>query len=213
MPTASPVRLRALTSSRWKRLAIRLVAVAVVVVALLYAFLAFVSIRTNVLWFRSVHVDGVYGTILGAQILLFLVFGVLTAAAVAASALMVIRRRPRLRPDPMRQKWRYRYLRFESVLPHLAGDRRRALPRRPHRLPGDQPLADLRDVAARRSRGTRQDPQFHRDLSYYVAVLPFHRMVVTYLSSIVVLCLVVTLVTGYLYGALPASVPEGRDAG
>ena len=48
----------------------------------------------------------------------------------------------------------------------------------------------------------RTDPQFHRDISYFVSVLPFHKMVVGYLSSIVVTCLVVTLVAGYLYGAL-----------
>ena len=33
--------------------------------------MAFVNIRTNVLWFRSVDAGSVYGTILGAQILLF----------------------------------------------------------------------------------------------------------------------------------------------
>ena len=48
----------------------------------------------------------------------------------------------------------------------------------------------------------RTDPQFHRDISYYVSVLPFHQMVVGYLSSIVLVCLVVTLVAGYLYGAV-----------
>jgi uncharacterized protein len=93
---------------------IRLVGVAIVVIAVVYAFLAFVSIRTNVLWFRSVHVDHVYGTILGAQILLFCVFGILTTAAVAASLVLLIRRRPRFRPDPARQKWRHRYLRYEA---------------------------------------------------------------------------------------------------
>ena len=35
-----------------------------------------------------------------------------------------------------------------------------------------------------------------------MSVLPFHKAVVGYLTSIVVTCLVVTLVAGYLYGAL-----------
>ena len=72
----------------------RLVAAALVAVVLLYAFLAFVGIRTNVLWFRSVHVDDVYGTIIGAQILLFCVFGGLAALSVAAALILVVRRRP-----------------------------------------------------------------------------------------------------------------------
>ena len=38
--------------------------------------------------------------------------------------------------------------------------------------------------------------------SYFVSVLPFHQAVVGWLTSIVVTCLVVTLVAAYLYGAL-----------
>ena len=200
MPAASPARLRALASSRWKRLLIRLVGVAIVVVAAVYAFLAFVSIRTNVLWFRSVHVDHVYGTILGAQILLFCVFGLLTTAAVAASLVLLIRRRPRFRPDPNRQKWRHRYNRYEArfrtwlivVVALYLGVHTGS--RATHRW--------QTYVMWRHSEPWhRTDPQFHRDLSYYVTVLPFHQMVVGYLSSIVVLCLVVTVIAGYLYGA------------
>jgi uncharacterized membrane protein (UPF0182 family) len=201
VPSASPERLRALASSRWKQLAIRLAAVAIVVIAIVYAFLAFVSIRTNVLWFRSVHFVDVYGTILGAQILLFCVFGGLTAAAVAASLVVLIRLRPRFRPDPNRQKWRHRYLRYESrvrawliaVVALYLGVRTGS--RATHRW---QTYA----MWGHAEPWHQTDPQFHRDISYYVSVLPFHRMVVSYLSSIVVVCLVVTIVAGYLYGAL-----------
>jgi uncharacterized protein len=175
------------------------VAVAIVVAAVVYAFLAFVSIRTNVLWFRSVHVDDVYGRILGAQILLFVVFGGLTALAVAASLVALIKRRPTLRPDA-RRVWRSRFRRYEPrvriwlivvVALYLgvhvgtrAGNRWATYVLWRHAQPWH-----------------RTDPQFHRDISYYVAVLPFHRMVVSYLSSIVGICLVVTIVGGYLYGA------------
>jgi uncharacterized membrane protein (UPF0182 family) len=175
--------------------------VVLVLVAVFYAFLAFVNIRTNVLWYGSLDAGSVYGTILGAQILLFVVFGGLTAIAVAASVLVVIRCRPRFRPDPIRQKWRYRYLRYESalrawlvaVLALYLGVRTGS--RAAHRW---QTYVMWRHAAP----WHQKDPQFHRDISYYVSVLPFHRMVVTYLNSIVVVCLVVTVVTGYLYGAL-----------
>jgi uncharacterized membrane protein (UPF0182 family) len=97
-----------------KRLGIRLLVVLVVVFALYQVFMAFVNIRTNVLWYHSVDAGPVYRTILGAQVLLFSVFGLLAALAVAASLLLVVRHRPRFRPDPTRQKWRHRYLRFEK---------------------------------------------------------------------------------------------------
>ena len=102
MPSASPERLRALTSSRLKRLGIRLLVALIALYALYQAFMAFVNIRTNVLWFRSVDAGSVYGTILGAQILLFTVFGVLTALAVAAAlrARGPLRTAVPPRPDP-----------------------------------------------------------------------------------------------------------------
>jgi uncharacterized protein len=201
VPSASPDRLSSVDTPRLKRLGLRLLVVAIVLVALFYAFLAFVNIRTNVLWYRSVHADSVYGTILGAQVLLFTVFGGLTALAVAGSLLLVVRRRPRFRPHPVKQKWRARFLRVESrvrywliaVVAMYLGVR--VGTRATHRW--------QTYLLWRHSQSWHQsDPQFHRDISYFVSVLPFHKMVVNYLSSIVVTCLVVTLVTSYLYGAV-----------
>ncbi|MGA8246205.1 MAG: UPF0182 family protein [Nocardioides sp.] len=201
MPSASRDRLSPVDPSRLKRIGIPLLIVAIVLVALSYAFLAFVNIRTNVLWYRSVHAGSVYGTILGAQILLFTVFGGLTALAVAGSLVLVVRHRPRFRPNPLRQKWRARFLRVESRLRYwliavvavYLGVR--VGTRAAHRW--------QTYLLWRHSQPWhRTDPQFHRDVSYFVSVLPFHKMVVNYLSSIVVTCLVVTLVASYLYGAV-----------
>jgi uncharacterized membrane protein (UPF0182 family) len=176
------------------------VAALIAVVVLFYAFLAFVGIRTNVLWFRSVHVDGVYGTIVRAQVLLFCVFGILAGVAVAASLLLLVRRRPAYRPDPTREVWRYRFLRFEKrfrlwlivLIALYVGVHTGTAAS--HRW---QTYVMWRNAES----WHRTDPQFHRDISYYVSVLPFHRMVVGYLSSIVLICLVATFVAGYLYGA------------
>ena len=201
MPTASPQRLRVLDASRWKRLAIRVLVVVLVLLTVFYGFLAFVNIRTNVLWYDALHAGSVYGTILGAQILLFLVFGTLTSLAVAASLLFVVARRPRFRPDPTRQKWRARFLRYESrvrvwlivVVSLWLGVRVGS--RATHRW--QTYLMWKHSVS-----WGQQDPQFHRDISYFVSVYPFHTMVVGYLRSIVVTCLVVTVIASYLYGAL-----------
>jgi uncharacterized protein len=203
VPTASPARLRVLDASRWKRLGIRVLIVGLALFALFYAFLAFVNVRTNVLWYDSVHAGSVYRTMLGAQILLFVVFGGLTALAVAASLLVVVRSRPKFRPDPTRQKWRARFVRYESrshlriwlivVVSLWLGVR--AGSRATHRW--QTYLMWKHSVS-----WGQQDPQFHRDISYFVSVFPFHKLVVGYLSSIVVTCLVVTVIASYLYGAL-----------
>ncbi len=190
-----------LDASRWKRIGLRLLVIALVLFAVVYAFLAFVNIRTNVLWYHSVDAGSVYGTILGAQILLFAVFGGLTALAVAASLLYVTRHRPRFRPDPVRQKWRARFVRYESrlrvwliiVVSLWLGVR--AGSKATHRW--QTYLMWKHSVS-----WGQQDPQFHRDISYFVSIYPFHKMVVGYLLSIVVTSLVVTVIASYLYGAL-----------
>ena len=201
MPAASQDRFSPVPTSRVKRLGIRL-AVALFVLFLVYeAVMALVNIRTNVLWFRSVDNGSVYSTVLGAQILLFLVFGVLTALAVAGVLTLVVRTRPRFRPDPHRQKWRHRFLRFEKrwrawlivAIALYLGIRMGT--RAAHRW-----QAYLLWRHAQPFHST--DPQFHRDLSYFTSVLPFHLAVVNIVTSIVVTCLVATLIAGYLYGAL-----------
>ncbi len=201
MPAASQDRFSSVRTSRLKRLGIRLLVALVVVYALYEVFMAYVNIRTNVLWYHSVDAGSVYRTILGSQILLFCVFGVLAGLAVAASLLLVVRHRPRFRPDPNRQKWRHRFLRFEKrfrvllivVVALYLGVR--AGTRATHRW---QAYLMWRHAAPFHE----TDPTFHRDLSYYVSDLPFQKAVVGYLTSIVVTCLVVTLVAAYLYGAL-----------
>jgi uncharacterized membrane protein (UPF0182 family) len=201
VPAASPDRFSSVPTSRLKRLGIRLV-VALFVLALVYeAFMAFVNIRTNVLWFHSVDNGSVYGTVLGTQILLFGIFGLLTALAVAGVLVLVLRSRPRFRPDPHRQKWRHRFLRFEQkwrvwlvvAIALYLGIRMGSRATRSWQ-------AFLMWRHAQPFHST--DPQFHRDLSYFVSKLPFQLAVVGYLTSIVVTCLVVTLIAGYLYGAL-----------
>jgi uncharacterized membrane protein (UPF0182 family) len=177
------------------------VAAVIVVIVLGYAFLAYVDIRTNVLWFRSVHVDHVYSTILGAQVLLFCVFGGLAALAVAASLVLLIRYRPAFRPDPNRQVWRHRYLRYERRF-RVWAIVLIALYYGVHTGTAASQRWQTYVLWRHAQPWHHTDAQFHRDISYYVSVLPFHEMVVDYLKSIVVACLVVTFVAGYLYGAV-----------
>jgi uncharacterized protein len=209
VPAAPSETLASVVTSRPARIVIRLAAVVVVLLALWYAFRAFVNIRTNVEWYDSVNAGSVYDRLLGAQVLLFLVFGLLMALAVAASLVLVVRHRPPWRPDPRRHKWRRRFLRAEPrlrvwlivVVSAWLGIR----------LGTKAASRALTYLAWRNSTPWHQtDPQFHRDISYYIDVLPFHRMVVNYLTSIVLTCLVVTLVAAYLYGALRFRV-RGRE--
>jgi uncharacterized membrane protein (UPF0182 family) len=201
VPAASQDRFSSVPTSRLKRFGIRLVVVLFVLALVYEVVMAFVNIRTNMLWFDSVDNGSVYSTVLGTQILLFTVFGLLTGLAVAGVLVLVVRTRPRFRPDPHRQKWRHRFLRFEKkwrvwlivAIALYLGIRMGS--RAAHRWQAYLMWRHAQPFGS-------TDPQFHRDLSYFVSVLPFHLAVVNILTSIVVTCLVATLLAGYLYGAL-----------
>ncbi len=158
MPSASPDTLRAVASSRTKRILIRLVMAAIVLVALWWTLLALINIRTSVLWFRSVHAGDVYGTILWSEILLFVVFGVITAAAVAGSLVWLVRHRPPFRPGPTAQPLAFALPAPREAVPGLDHPRRRDLPRRPDRHPRRTALADLPALAARAALGRAGPP-------------------------------------------------------
>ena len=176
--------------------------VAVVVLALLYyAFSAFVNVSTNVMWFGSVHEHGVYTTILGAQIWLFLIFAVLTALVLGGSLFLLRRRRPRFHPDPEKQKWRFRWQQHDRLVGRYL-------------LPLVVLFFAVRTGSAAAGRWSlwlawrhsapwhQTDPQFHRDISYFVDVYPFHRAVLSLLTGIVVMTIVVSLVVAFMDGAL-----------
>ncbi|MBV9869240.1 MAG: UPF0182 family protein, partial [Frankiaceae bacterium] len=178
-----------------------MIAVAALVV-LGYLFGAFVTIDTNLLWFRSVQHESVYTRTFWTQVLLFALFGSLMAAAVGLSLIAVYRNRPAFTPDPIRQRWRWRYLRLEP---------------RVRTWVFVIVVAYLTITMGSRAAGSWQtwllwrhavhvggpgDPQFHRDASYYMFVYPMHRMVLTYAFRIVATSLVVFLIAAYLYGGL-----------
>jgi len=191
------------TSAR-SRLRRRLLIIAVVIAAIVvlgYAFSAFVTIDTNLLWFRSVDHESVYTRTFWTEALLFAIFGALMAAAIAHTLIVFHRNRPAFEPDPLRQRWRYRFQRVEPrlakwlfiiIVAYLAismGSRATG---------GWQTWLAWRHSV---SFGQR-DPQFHRDVSYYVFVYPLYRMVLTFLFRIVATAIVVLLVAGFAYGAV-----------
>jgi uncharacterized membrane protein (UPF0182 family) len=162
---------------------------------------AFVGIDTNLLWFRAIGHESAYTRRIWTEVLLFATFGSLMAAFVAHTLVVVVRQRPDYRPDPARQRWRYVFSRIEArlrkplfvmivaVLSVLAGSTA---------ANGWQTWLLWRN----RTSVGRTDPEFHRDISYFLFVYPQHRMVLSLLFRIVGTAIVVLLVSAYAYGAL-----------
>ncbi|HWC34724.1 MAG TPA: UPF0182 family protein [Mycobacteriales bacterium] len=184
-----------------RRIIFLLVSGVLVVVAAGWLLNALVGIDTNLLWFRSVGHESTYTRRFWTQALLFATFGSLMAAAVAHTLVVVVRQRPDFKPDPTRQRWRYLFSRIErrlrkllfvvivAVLAVQAGSAAAS---------GWQTWLLWRNAV---TVGTK-DPQFHRDLSYFLFIYPQHRMVLTLLFRVVGTTIIALLVTGYAYGAV-----------
>ncbi len=195
--------------SRLRRIALVVIGLVVVGYGLWYALRAFVSIETNLLWFRSITHESVYTRTLWTEVLLFAVFGVLMAAVVSYTLVVFYRYKPRFRPDPLRQRWRYYYSRLEkrlrvwllAIIVVYFGVSMGA------RASGGWQTW----LAWRNSTKVGQvDPQFHRDVSYFLFVYPLHRMVLTFLFRIVATAIIALLVTAWVYGSLRFRGPQPR---
>lgn len=197
-PSDLPVKV---DPAKLGRIARRLLAVLLVLLLLGYALWQLAGLLTDAFWFDSLGLGAVHRTMLGAQITMFVVFGGLMAAAVTASLVVVRRTRPRRMPDPETQKWRFRFVSHErslrwwalAVLVGYFGLTTGA------RAAGQwQSLLLWRHAQPWGS----SDPQFHRDVSYYLEIYPFHRLVVALLLRIVLVSLLVTVLAAYAYGGV-----------
>jgi uncharacterized membrane protein (UPF0182 family) len=160
-----------------------------------------VAIYTDLLWFRETGFEKVFSTRLTAQLLLFFIGGLLVAAAVGVNVLIAHRVRPPFTPSSLEQRNLERY----RVL---------LQPWRLRALLGVTAFIGVISGAAAASRWQTwlawrnavtfgvDDPQFGRDVSYYMFSYPFQRLVLGFLFAAAVLSLLATAATHYLYGGI-----------
>jgi uncharacterized membrane protein (UPF0182 family) len=161
----------------------------------------FVSIDTNVFWFDSVGYSDAYRRILLTEVVMFLLFGGVTAAVLSVTTWVAAR----LAPTPsaieatsrIRTRWSSLSPRTRAVLltlvPLVGGLRAgfAAASRWPLWLQWRHPAVFH-----------LTDPRFHRDYGYYVSIYPFHRYVETAALSLLVVALISVLVIAWLRGAV-----------
>jgi hypothetical protein len=190
---ALPSRLRPL----W--LGFGLTAAVVIVVAVV------AGTATDYLWFRALGAGGVFRVSYGVRWAMFGTTGSFMALATGLSAVLARRMRPALpavflQPglgQPGLERWRLALDRrwgrllaaVLAVVGVLSG------------LTGARSWATWLQFAHRTSFGQR-DPQFHLDLSFFVFVYPFLRLVLTYAFVAVLLALAAAVVIHVLYGGL-----------
>ena len=190
---------------------IRPVLLGLVVLAVLVAAVeVFVSLYTSSAWYSSVGAHAVFMRKLHAELTLALVVGGLSAAAVFGTGALAYRFCIPAMTRPAQSAWarhyrsywhrrRYWLLGLVAALVFVVS----ALVAASHW----QLLLQWRNATS----FGRTDPQFHRDVSYYVFVYPFHRYLANTALVILVLALVtalaVALVTGVARVRRPRLMP------
>ncbi len=180
----------------------RLLGPVVLVVALILVLAAVgVSLFTDLLWYREVGFSRVFTTTLTTKLLLFALFGVLMAVLVGTNIAVAYRMRPPFRPMSLEQQNLERYR--VAVEPYLT--------------PALLLISGVFGVFAGLSAAGKwqtwlmwrnatpfgiKDPQFHRDISYYAFTYPMQRFVLAFVIAAVILSLVASAATHYLFGGV-----------
>jgi uncharacterized membrane protein (UPF0182 family) len=178
-----------------------LLPVIVILVILVALFLAFTAIWTDVLWYRSVGFSSVYTKQITTRALLFFSAGLIMVGLLGANVVMAYRLRPAYRPTSAEQQGLDRY---RTVIdPH-----RRiiviALLSLVGLLTASAAASQWRTWLAflnRQPFGVK-DPQFHKDISFFVFTYPLLRVVLGFLFTAVILTFIASLVVHYLYGGV-----------
>ena len=161
---------------------------------------------TNWLWFGEVGYRSVFSEILWTRVVLFFIFGALLAALVGGNVFLAYRMRPPFRPMSPEQEnlKRYRvaieprkrliFIALVSVL-FIGGG-----------VAAQQNWKTWLLFLHGQSFGI-QDPQFHRDISFFAWDYPAYRMVLGFGFNAVIFSLLFSLAVHYLFGAFRIATP------
>lgn len=196
---------------RPSRRARALVITGVVLVVAFFALTTFASVYTDRLWYDEVGYGQVFSTMLWTRVGLFLVFGVLMAAAVAVNMYLAYRFRPLFRlPGGDASVDRYR----DAVTPIrtwlLAG-----VALVVGVFAGTSAVGQWRTFLLWRNAqpfGT-EDEYFGRDIGFYVFRLPWWHYLVDFVMAATIVALIATAVVHYLFGGIRLQVRHDRLSG
>jgi hypothetical protein len=182
-------------------------------IAVLVGFIAlgsvYVSMYTDLLWFREAGHGEVYTSVLGTKVMLFVIFGLLMGVTLAVNLVVAYRIRPPFRPVSLGQ---------QNLEPYRVALERFLLPV----TIGVSALFGLFAGIAASSRWQTwllwrngqqfgvNDPQFGRDISYFAFTYPFQRFLLGFIVAALVVSLIGAAITHYLFGGVRLAVVGER---
>ena len=183
-----------------------------VLAVLAMLFVMFAGFWTDWLWYRSVKYSSVFTTTLWTKVGLFAVFGLLMSLAVGLNIWLAHRLRPPLSAMSMEQQNLDRYrmgiapfkkwvlLAITALVGLIAGASAAGQWRTWLMWMNAVPFG-------------QKDPQFKMDVAFYAFDLPWYRFLLAFGFATVVLSLIATALTHYLYGGLRVTSPGARATG
>ncbi len=189
-----------------RKLRIGLIAAAVVIIVLILSLRSLAILWTDYLWFDSVHFAGVFRTIIATEIVLSAVFIAVFFVLLFASLTVAHKLAPGdSEVGPLSEF----VIRYRSFAAPRAGRLR---------LVASVVFAVLGGIGADRQWKNWDmfryqvsfhivDPQFHKDVSFYVFSLPFISFLISWAFDAIVVTLIVTAVAYFLNGGI---VPQAR---
>jgi uncharacterized membrane protein (UPF0182 family) len=157
---------------------------------------------TEVLWYESVDFSSVFSTQIVVKLLLGVVAGLIMAVVVWSSIHFAYRHRPIYPPSPETQAMEH----YRQLVEPM---------RRTATVAGPLALGLFAGLSAATQWDTfllwrnakpfgTKDPEFGRDIGFYVFELPWFNFIVAFLTMALVIGLVVAAFTHYLYGGVVA---------
>ena len=204
MPSSTrPARRPHLRRRRW---IIAIVVILIVVIASLRTFAVF---YTNALWFSSVNLHAVWLQLFEVKAGLFVAFSLIFAALLTVSLLVAERLAPR---GPALDAEDEFVKRYREIIGPYARWLRVVVIAGLSLIVGSQAVGQWQNWILYRNSTPFHitDPQFHRDVSYYVFVLPFQQFLVHWSLVALVVVLIVTALSHYLNGGIRLQGPRPR---
>ncbi len=201
--SARPVRR---THPRRRRWIIAAIVVLIIIIAFLHTFAVF---YTDALWFSSVDLHAVWIRLFEVKAGLMLIFSLIFAVLLTGSLLVAERLAPRGPAIDAEDEFVKRY---REVIGPYARWLRVVVIVGLSLIVGSQALGQWQNWLLFRYSTTfhTTDPQFHRDVSYYVFILPFEQFLVHWALVALIVVLLVTLLSHYLNGGIRLQGPRPR---
>src|SRR5689334_9203799 len=206
MPRRRTRRQRTPGSHRWRVIGI---VVAILVVLFALSLRAIAGFYTDFLWFDQLGYSGVFTGVLGAKIALAVIFTGLFFALLFVNLLVADRLAPKFRPPGPEEEFVERY---QQLIGRRTGLVRAIVSLVFALIAGVSVSGQWQDwlLFTHAVSFQLKDPQFNKDISFYVFRLPFLSFVVSWAFSALVIILVVTAVAHYLNGGIRIQVQGQR---